>query len=212
MQRRRFLAYLGAAAAAPIGVLDAANAPSAARRGLICTAPDGYGNQLCEAGIESAILDVTASETQYASQWCWAACIQGVFAYYGHPVSQERIVEFAWGRIVNLPGSPGQILSSINRRWQDDDGAYFRANGTTIGTNAVTAAQDLANDRPLIIGTLGHAMVLSSLTYVRDVYGRGQVQLAEVRDPWPYNPRHRALTPQEWYSIQFAARIRVTSL
>jgi hypothetical protein len=72
----------------------------------------------------------------------------------------------------------------------------------------MTATQDLSNDMPLIIGTMGHAMVLTSLTYVRDQFGRGDVTAAVVRDPWPGNGR-RVLSAQEWYNTSFLARIRV---
>ena len=45
------------------------------------------------AGIPSQFLDITAwvePDVQLQSQWRWAAAISGVFAYYGHPVSQAR--------------------------------------------------------------------------------------------------------------------------
>lgn len=170
------------------------------------------GIQLCEAGIQSAILDVTASDRQQASEWCWAASISAVFHYYGHPVSQARIVREAFGKIVNMPGSPQAILASLNRVWVDDNGQSFRATGDSRSANIVTAAQDLANDMPLIIGSRGHAMVLTDLVYVRDQNGRGEPRSATVRDPWPYNARKRLLTPQEWYGTQFLARIRVQNI
>ncbi len=209
MDRRQFMVAAGSALAS-ISTPQFHLAAVPFRRGLSCTPFNASGVQQCEAGIESAILDVTASDTQHATEWCWAACIEAVFTYYDHPVPQERIVEEVWGDVVNMPGSPAQILYALNRTWKDENGASFAAHGSTIGTNPITAAQDLASDHPLIIGALGHAMVLSALTYERDYYGRGQVVLAEVRDPWPYNPNHRPLTPQEWYGASFAARIRVT--
>jgi hypothetical protein len=61
------------------------------------------------------------------------------------------------------------------------------------------AAQDLAADMPLIVGTMGHAMVLTALTYNRDGYGSGVVTGAIVRDPWPYpglRDGRRVLSPQ----------------
>jgi hypothetical protein len=177
--------------------------------GLDCTYPDIYGNQQCIAGITSAILDVTASDSQHASQWCWAASIQGVFSYYGHEVPQERIVEETWGAIVNMPGQPGQILSALNRQWIDENGDVFQVSATTLTANHVTAAQDLAADNPLIIGTMGHAMILTAVEYTRNARGQGNIINAIVRDPWPYNPRRRSLTPQEWYNTTFLARIRV---
>lgn len=177
--------------------------------GLDCTDPDMYGNQQCIAGIATSILDVKASDTQHASQWCWAACIQGVFSYYGHEVPQERIVKETWGSIVNMPGQPQQILSALNRQWIDEDGNSFHVSATTLTANHVTAAQDLAADNPLIIGTMGHAMILTAVEYTRNAMGQGNIVNAIVRDPWPRNPRRRSLTPQEWSSTTFLARIRV---
>jgi len=177
--------------------------------GLDCSSYNAYGVQHCIAGINSEILDVTASDTQHNSEWCWAASISAVFNYYGHNISQERIVEETFGQVENVPGSPNAILSALNKRWTDDDGNAFSVRATTIAVTPAAAAQDLAADHPLIIGTLGHAMVLTALEYDHDAYGRGNVTIATVRDPWPYNARKRYLTVQEWYSTSFLARIRV---
>lgn len=205
MDRRSFVISAGALALGSINRKERVH-------DLVCSPPNMYGVQNCEAGILADVLDVTASDTQHASEWCWAACIEGVFSYYGHAVPQERIVSEAWGRIVNQPGSPSMILSSLNRTWTDESGDRFRVSASIIGTTPAAAAQDLADNHPLIIGTLGHAMLLTSLVYQRSMNGNGGVVLAKVRDPWPYNPRRRALTPQEWYSISFAARIRVSDV
>ncbi|HTI58786.1 papain-like cysteine protease family protein [Mucilaginibacter sp.] len=177
--------------------------------GLDCSQYNVYGVQHCIAGINSEILDVTASDTQHNSEWCWAASISAVFNYYGHNVSQERIVGETFGRIENVPGSPNAILSALNKNWTDDDGNDFSVRATTIAVTPAAAAQDLAADHPLIIGTLGHAMVLTALEYDHDAYGRGNVTVATVRDPWPYNARKRYLSVQEWFSTSFLARIRV---
>jgi len=167
------------------------------------------GIQTCDAGINSTLDHVTAlSDQQSQSEWCWAACISMIFNYYGHSVSQEKIVAGAWGKIVNLPGTPAQIVASLNRNWIDDDGTTFRAFGDVFTANAMTAAQDLAGDHPLIVGSMGHAMVLVHERYYRNVYGQGQVVLASVSDPWPGNGV-RDLTPQEWYSVGFVIRIRI---
>lgn len=169
------------------------------------------GIQQCESGIGSQMMHVAAASTagQHQSQWCWAACIEMVFRYYGYSVSQERIVRETWGQIVNLPGQPDQILQNLNRLWKDDFGRVFSVSGDVYSAEPVTAAQDLSNDMPLIIGTMGHAMVLTSLEYFRDQYARGQVTKAIVRDPWPGRGR-RVLSAQEWFSTNFLARIRIT--
>ena len=205
MNRRKFLfASVGASA------LCTTN-PAAAL--LSCTPFNQWGLQQCEAGIDSGIANVTAAAVggQHLNQWCWAACIEIVFRYYGHPVPQEQIVEQTWGGIVNLPGQPSQILANLNRNWEDLNGNAFAVSGNSYTANQATAAQDLSNNMPLIIGTLGHAMVMTSLQYTRNVRGGGQVNAAIVRDPWPGRGR-RVLTPVEWYGTSFLARIRVHSI
>lgn len=202
MNRRAFLLSLVSSGIAPL--------PLTSYAGLSCGPFVPPGVQQCEAGINSSVANVTAAAVggQHLSQWCWAACIEMVFNYYGHAVPQERIVRETWGSIVNLPGQPGQILANLNRNWTDEGGDDFSVLGDVYSANAVTAAQDLAQDMPLIIGTMGHAMVLTSFVYIRDSFGRGNVNAAIVRDPWPGRGR-RVLTPQEWFNINFAARIRV---
>ena len=58
----------------------------------------------------------------------------------------------------------------------------------------MTAAQDLAENHPLIIGTGGHAVVLTAVTYVQDEWGHSDVTSAIVRDPWPGRGRQTAVT------------------
>jgi hypothetical protein len=180
---------------------------------LACGQFTPFGLQAREAGIESDLFTVKARDAQHASEWCWAASIEMVFRYYGHNVPQERIVQETWGSIVNLPAtSPLVILRDLNRPWVDDDGDPFRVSASSYGANPITAAQDLAADMPLIIGTMGHAMVLTGLAYNRDLYGRGAVTSAIVRDPRPYpglRDGRRVLSTQEWFGTSFLARIRV---
>jgi len=204
MNRRDFIGTTASAVA--VAVASGAQ-PAAAL--LSCNIPF-QGWQQCAAGIDSGIANVTAAAVggQHLNQWCWAACIEMVFRYYGYHVPQEEIVQQTWGRIVNLPAQPAQILANLNRSWQDSSGAEFSVSGTSYGANPVTAAQDLSQNMPLVIGTMGHAMVLTSLTYARNQFGQGKVQAATVRDPWP-NRGRRTLTAAEWYNTSFLARIRV---
>jgi ABC-type bacteriocin/lantibiotic exporter with double-glycine peptidase domain len=163
----------------------------------------------CTAGIES-IKFQPAQTYQRQNEWCWAACISMVFAYYGHAVSQERIVKEVWGRVVDMPGQPEQILSDLNRTWNDDAGKAFKSRADALSANASTAVKDLENNQPLIIGALGHAMVLTALTGDTNVQtGAWQIVEAVVRDPWPGRGGRRVLSPVEWFHVGFAARVRV---
>lgn len=206
MDRRSFLKTSAAAALAIA-------APTSARAELWCSPPDAFGRQVCEAGLNSYLATISA-RSQTTTNWCWAACIEMIFKYYGHPVPQARVVEEVWGSIVDMPAAPSQILAALNRPWRDRFGRRFHSVGTTYGANPATAAQDLAANRPLIIGTRRHAMLLTSLQYVRDPFGNASVTRAVVRDPWPSSltiatQGKRVLTAQEWYGTMFLARIRV---
>ena len=207
MMSRRNILKLGSAGLA-LGAVGASGPASALLR---CTPFDFNGVQYCEAGIDSRLVSISAGAVggQHMNQWCWAACIEMVFRYYGFVIPQATIVQQTWGGIVNLPGQPQQILANLNRPWKDANGQTFHVSGDIFSANPITASQDLSNNMPLIIGTQGHAMVLTSLQYARDRWSRGQVKLAVVRDPWPGRGR-RVLSPHEWYGTSFLSRIRVT--
>jgi hypothetical protein len=205
-----------------LGTTSALCLPELAWAGLACSQPDPSGLSQCSTGIRSEVASVFAGETggQHMNQWCWAACIEMIFRYYGLLVKQERIVAETFGGIVNMPAQPGQILSALNRPWIDDRGVPFRAvSNNLLGVRTeppsdpvAIAAHQLAADAPLIIGTQGHAMVLSALTYMLAPDGRGQPIDAKVRDPWP-NPQYpgglRSLSGQEFYGTTFLAWVAV---
>ena len=177
--------------------------------GLACV-DNAFGVRTCQAGIDPEKMD-TVYATQERDKWCWAACIEMVFTYWGHPVSQKEIVRQTWGTDVDMPAQPYQIVSDLNRRWVDSDGDEFRVAGDVFSANASTAAQDLANDCPLILGSLGHAMVVTAITYqgVPNAYAAATVTGVTVRDPWPGRGK-RSLTAQEYFGTLLLARIRVS--
>ena len=173
--------------------------------------------RVCESGIPSTFVDIPAQTSQqFQSEWCWAASISMVFKYYGHPVSQDRIVTQAYGGPANMPAQPWTMLSMLNRTWIDDNGHTFTSVSSPGSTNAVAAANDLAADMPLLVGTQGHAVVLTSLQYAAfylattsgPQLGPVNITNAIVRDPWPGRGR-RSLSPLEWATISFAVQIRI---
>lgn len=204
MKRRDFIANL---AVATLGTTSIMATPGFASEPDIRCGYDGYGRQICTVGIPSFQAQQIA-ERQYMSEWCWAASISMIFNYYNHPVSQARIVKEAYGRIVDMPGSPLAILRSLNRPWVDDNDEEFSVVADHFTANYLTAIEDLRNDSPQLIGALGHAVVLTAMTFV-DTPAGPQVISAIVRDPWPTSPSRREMTAQEWYNVQLGVRIRV---
>lgn len=167
--------------------------------------------QRCDVGIPFTAATQKAKQ-QHMSEWCWAASISMAFAYHGYDVPQERIVAEAWGGIIDMPGSPQAILTSVNREWQADDGRTFVAAGDPYSVNIQTVVQDLQNNDPVLIGTMGHMMVLTHVGWIQNAAGQWQIVDATVRDPWPLNPNRRTLSPVEWANTTIAVRLRTEAV
>lgn len=144
---------------------------------------------------------------QSCPEWCWAASIAMIFAYYGHTVSQSRIVQRVWGAPACVPsGNPANIIEALNASWTDDAGDDFKAEvGTMVdvinGTGTLSNADivdELRTDHPLMFMNTHHCMVLVAMDYI-DTPAGPQPQAAGVLDPWPWSPAFHALTPAEMY-------------
>jgi len=176
-----------------------------ARAGERCEPPDEQGNVLCVVGIPSERLEPVTSQ-QRMSQWCWAASISMLFGFHGHAVSQERIVQSVWGQLVDLPAMSGSMMSeSLARPWVDDRGRRFQArvrvfdvDAGQYGVDTDAIIDELRAERPLLVGTVGHAMVMTALRYVTSPSGMAEVVGATVRDPWPGIGRREL----EWHEME----------
>lgn len=178
---------------------------------------------ICVSQVDFAQFAQDAYRPQYQPEWCWAACISMIFSFYGHPVSQPRIVSEVYGLPVNMPAPYGGVIANqLNRTWTDDNGDRFRAHLTGVYDadadidtlqNPILIAE-LDDDHPVVIGAGGHAMVLTSMQYARTPYGPNIVRCG-VFDPWPGRGA-RGLTPPEMVPVErggalrFAATVRIT--
>jgi hypothetical protein len=209
--RRAFLA--GAAAAVAV--------PAAAE--IACTSftgPAPWGLQRCVVGIPSVRVLGAGQECR---NWCWAACIQSLFATQGFVIrDQRRIVAALFGRGDICASATGaQIVGTIARDWQADDGRWFRADALplmdlSLGLWRPDVAQIVSNDLaagfPLINGAVGHATLMTAMTYLRDHRGNGMVEDIVVNDPYvPLGQPavQRSLTLTERQGTFFVAQVRV---
>lgn len=139
---------------------------------------------------------------QRNSQWCWAASIQMVLAYYGVKVSQEAIVARTFGQGFNgqLPNNPGDarvITANLNTWNVDENGQRYHV-VAQFGQGAPPPQlllQEMAQQHPVILGVVrgpsgGHAMVATAASYT-PAAGGATVQSIIVRDPWP-SPENQA--------------------
>lgn len=209
--RRAFLA----------GAAVAAAAPAAAE--IACTdfsGPAPAGLQRCVVGIPSVRVLGAGQECR---NWCWAAGIQSLFATAGYVIrDQRRIVAVLFGRgDICASASGAQIVGTIARDWQADDGRWFRAAALPLMDLSLNlwrpdvaqiVSNDLAAGYPLINGAVGHATVMTEMTYLRDHRGNGMVESITVLDPWvPLGQPalRRLLTPAERQGTFFVAQVRV---
>jgi hypothetical protein len=170
-----------------------------------CEIVDSNGDSECVTSIQIAQF-APAYQSQQATEWCWAASIAMIWAFYGHPVSQAQIVTGEFGQLINQGGQPSQIFQALSGQRVDDNGVPFTSvvtglydyedNYDNISYTDIGAA--LNNNEPVLIGTINpdgsgaHATVLSALTYAVP-YG-SQIEVlpdgsnilsATVFDPWP---------------------------
>jgi hypothetical protein len=161
-------------------------------------------------------------DQQYQSQWCWAACISMVFRHHGYPVAQSRIVSEVYGAPVNMPAGTGAVLAqALNRSWLDDRGRRFTSRVTGVfdfdarfgNLSNEWMINELASNRPFVMGARTHAMVVTKIVYETGNAGTF-IREVGVVDPWP-GIGLRGLAPDEMVaapagSFRFAATVTVS--
>ena len=155
-----------------------------------CEPIDARGVQLCKAGLsEAQAKDML--RTQEKPQWCWAASIAMVFAHQGVTLSQEQIVRRQYADLADRGVTGTQISRMLGLSWGDGAGGRLSpiamdadadAHRAELGADEVV--QELSQDRPLIFGTEGHAMVLVQVNFEK--HGAAlRITGATVIDPAP---------------------------
>ncbi len=133
-----------------------------------------------------------SSAKQKGSFWCWAACIEMVLKYHGMSVSQEAMVEKIHGSLVDKAGQPMEILQALTGTGPNASGGTSRVYAEGYTGLYPYFVQDLINGYPLIVGLnygtdIGHAVVLTAVSFSMDASGRYYPHAVVIRDPWPGN-------------------------
>ena len=129
---------------------------------------------------------------QKESFWCWAACIEMVLKYHGMDVSQESMVQKIYGSLVDKTGDPMQILQALTGTGPNAQGGTSQVYAEGYTGLYQYFIQDLINGYPLIVGLnygteIGHAVVLTAVSFTTDVFGQYYPMSVVIRDPWPGN-------------------------
>lgn len=164
-------------------------------------------------------LPLDGTPPQECQNWCWAACCEAIFGMSGYYIDQLLFVQKLFGGALSCSTATGPMIkSAIDGSWIDSSGLSFNAYcGIVMDThygvhhpNPLSVVWDELNaGRALITGTLGHAVVITAMEYVRTPVGT-QTTAVIVRDPWPFSPNRRVLTPAEFYNVSFLATLRTS--
>lgn len=198
MDRRHFMLSLFAATTATTSVAQAASL---------------YASRSTVGLADHDILRVT----QKCENWCWAACGASIFATHGYKIDQESLVTKLYGAadmcaIANGP----EIRAAITGPWRDRRGQNFSAQadivmdrdaGVTHPDPLAEMAQELMAGRPMIVGTLGHAMVITAMTFSRGRDFRLQAHEIRVFDPWQTAEGIRPMTQDEQVNARYLSKV-----
>jgi hypothetical protein len=148
------------------------------------------GPNLYAAGVQTMQFATAAQKSQ---NWCWAACIEMVLKYHGVNVSQEAVVERIYGQKRDGTGDPWQILLALSGWGPNVSGGASRIYAEGYPGLFPYFIQDLINGYPLIVGLnygtdIGHAVVLTAVSFSTNQFGQRIPHSVVIRDPWPNNP------------------------
>jgi hypothetical protein len=168
------------------------------------------GPNLYVAGVQTIQFSTAAQNSQ---NWCWAACIEMVLKYHGVTVSQESVVERIYGQKVDHAADPRQILLALSGWGPNVSGGASRIYAEGYQGIYPYFIQDLINGHPLIAGlnygtNIGHAVVLTAVSFSADQFGRQTPYSVVIRDPWPTNPDRQEMPIAAFLSgCFFSARV-----
>jgi hypothetical protein len=195
-------------------------APKYAKANGMCPGPSFYqpfGTPICNAFIDPKRIQIA---DQDKSEWCWAATISNLFAYYNHRVPQGAIVDAGIGTLVNQPASVSIIHSVLNKQWTDDSGNDFASAAQilysvdakdpkySIPPSNEDIIDQLEHNRPLLFCNMSHAMMLVSVNYFPPINRPSNVVASIVIDPWP-GIGLRALTGPEQHPVHEGGQLRL---
>lgn len=175
------------------------------------------------AGVPDAEFEFFAAPNNVGRQrqanWCWAAAVQMVLNYHGLVVNQEQIVARIFGELIDKPGRPDQILAALSGWAPDSRGRFSQVLATPYIFQGSDIVEDLAYKWPLIVGLIqpgqpiGHAYVLTAVTYSVNQFNQPIFDSVVLRDPWPGSPSKVELSWREFQSrLMFAARVSVNRM
>ncbi len=113
---------------------------------------------------------------QQMSNWCWATSTSAVLQHYGFNVTQQQVVYYTKGSLVNQTGTDSEMLNAANHF-----GLYANAGYNIPSYGDVQREINSGNPLETMIGWTtggGHAQVLDGC------FNNGGRNYIKIMDPW----------------------------
>ncbi len=204
MQRRPFLRYLAG------GLCGLGVAPGAATAGTQCTGDKRHrGKKVCTISVSRVLPRVVVAPGKNPVAASWLASLHMIFQYHGYHIPPARILKEAYGGTV--PPLPWLHPEPVCRTWVADQGRRFTSRVEAVPVRAADAAEELAEDQPLIVGVAGRPEVLTAMTYTGDRLGGMTIVQALTCDPLG-GKSPRIVTSPEWIDVRFIMRVSLSKV
>lgn len=207
MERRHFLSLVtgslcGLASHSELGVGDA-------QAKTQCATDKRQHVKVCTVSLSRPLQRIVVRPGKGSSAACWLASLHMIFKYHGYDVAPARISTEAYGG--QVPAMPWREPERVSRTWTADRGRQFAARVELLPVRAADAAEELAEDQPLIVGVEGRPAVLTAMSYTGDRLGSMTIVQALVCDPWP-GKHPRVVTSPQWVEVRFLTRVSLRKL
>jgi hypothetical protein len=171
----------------------------------------------CEAGLTQFNTFEPANGRDHVMEQCWIASAKMIFAWFHHPISDERIRARLFGMAGAWPPFSLQLAASVfSSPFVDDNNVRFISNVRSLGhVEATTLVAALDGNEPILVTNGHHVMVLTAVEYDVDQSEHPTIERVLVQDPWPaeyegHPGGTRVMESQEVHSLREAWVVTTT--
>lgn len=155
---------------------------------LCCLSASAQIQEQKDGQIVASVHDrmLTCYAYQQKSNWCWAASLQMVLAYYKIPVTQQALVKRAFGSTENRAASAQEMAKTLDGFRKGKKQVSCTADSVIDFRQLVAQIQE---GHPVVVGMAfqgeQHAMVLTKIFFQADEEQVGKIRPAQalVVDP-----------------------------
>lgn len=157
-------------------------------------------------------------EAQACRSLCWANAVAYVLRGYGVQLSVDRVIDRVEATLSCRARDDAALVMAMSGHWNDDLGRRFLVKAqrfpevrqASYDTAGFQPLVDGLSRMPLIVGTPGHSMVLTQMSYTDQPFVMMRPEVLTVRDAWNGTPNLRNLdrddAPESLFAIGLTVR------